>query len=282
MESIVILGAVTGCIYGLFAVGLVAPYRATKVINLAHGEIGMVGTFAYLALRNSNVPEIVCVIVGVAVGAALAALVQVLVIKPVLAIPIRGMVATLGVATLIITWASRRYGSGLITINPLISGRAVAFLSVRLSPSELLILGAVVCVLIFYGVYVRSRFGTRDRAVAEDWVAAAQLGINVNIVMVRAWAIGGAIAAIAGILIAPTVGYTVQFMTSLDVLGLVAALVTGLTRPIAAFVAGVLIGVLNAVIGDLTPAIGATYAVLGVGTIALLLIRPPWMRSATL
>jgi branched-chain amino acid transport system permease protein len=280
VESIVILGAVTGAIYGLFAVGLVAPYRATRVINLAHGEIGMVGAFAYLGLRNAGFPEIPCVVVGIAVGAGIAVLVQMLVIKPVLSTPLRGMVATLGVATLLVTWASRRYGAGLITFNPLVSGSGVVFLGVRLSPSEILILGAVAVVLVLYGIYVRTRFGLRDRAVAEDRAAAGQLGINVNFVMIRAWAIGGTIAAIAAILIAPTVGFTVLFMTSLDVLALVAAVVTGLTRPIAAFIAGVLIGILDAVISDLTPAIGATSAVLAAGTIILLLIRPPWIRSA--
>jgi branched-chain amino acid transport system permease protein len=241
----------------------------------------MVGAFAYLGLRNAGVPVIPSVVVGIAVGAGIAVLVQILVIKPVLATPLRGMVATLGVATLLVTWASRRYGAGLITFSPLVSGSGVSFLGVRLSPSEILILGAVAVVLVLYGVYVRTRFGLRDRAVAEDRAAAGQLGVNVNFVMIRAWAIGGAIAAVAAILIAPTVGFTVLFMTSLDVLALVAAVVTGLTRPIAAFIAGVLIGVLDAVISDLTPAIGATFAVLAAGTIILLLIRPPWIRSAS-
>src|SRR5256885_5644702 len=101
-----------GLVYGLLAVGLVVIYRGSRIINFAYGETGMIGAFVFSELWvDHHVPLLLAMVAGVALSAALGAVTEVALIRPLRGQPpLNAMVGTLAVAALILSYASRRYG----------------------------------------------------------------------------------------------------------------------------------------------------------------------------
>src|SRR4029453_4468011 len=102
-------------------------------------------------------------------------------------------------------------------------------------------------------LYTFTSFGLRLRATALDPMAAGLVGVNPNTTSVVTWALAGGLAGLSGILIAPTVAFSVFFMTSLLLRSVAAALVGGLTSIGGAFAAGIILGVAEGVIGYAFP-----------------------------
>jgi branched-chain amino acid transport system permease protein len=278
MFNAIVSGVITGSIYGLFAVGLILAYRATKVVNLAYGEIGLVGAFAFIAARSAGAPLVLAIAAGLATGAVLGGATEYLVVRPAARNPLRAMIGTFGVGALLTTWAGWHYGTSPIYVNPIVTGQGYKLGSAHVSDGQLFLLSGVAAITVAYLAYGRGPAALRDRAVANDAFAAAQSGINVNLTRVRAWALAGAVAAASGIMIAPLETFSVYLMTSLLFRGLVAALLVGFRNPSAAFGAGVLIGVTEGIVSyeSTTPAL--IEAVLAIAAIGILLLRPPWLE----
>ena len=113
MSTVIVNGAFTGLVYGLLAVGLVVVYRGTRIINFAYGETGMIGAFVFSQLWvDHHLALLVAVIAGVLTSAAVGAATEVVLVRPLRGQPpLTAMVGTLAVASLMLTFASRRVGT---------------------------------------------------------------------------------------------------------------------------------------------------------------------------
>lgn len=284
MTTVLVNGFFVGLVYGLLAVGLVVVYRGSRVINFAYGETGMIGTFAFSELWvTHHVPLLVAVAGATLLSAGIGAATEIVVIRPLRGQPpLMAMVGTLAVASLILAYASRRYGLNPHYLPTLVKGRGVHVAGLAVQPGQLLTL--VVAVLVLGGLsvlYRRGSFGLRLRATAIDPLAAGLVGVNTEVTSLATWALAGGLAALSGILVAPTVGFSVFFMTTLLLRSLAAALVGGLTSIGGAFAAGILLGVAEGVIGYVSPVTGIVEVVLAGFVIVLLLVRPSGLvRSA--
>ena len=277
MATVVVNGIFVGLIYALLGVGLVVIYRGARVINFAYGETGMLGAFVFADLwMIDGRPMALAVGAGLALATVIGALTEVLVARPLRREPaVVGMVGTFGVGSLILVFAGRRWGLNPRFMEPLVAGDGIRVAGVTIQPTQLLILGATATLLASLGVLYRfTSFGLRLRATAIDPDAAAQVGVNVDRTSMSTWALGGLLAGVSAILVAPLVGFSVFFMTGLLARGIAAALVGGLTSVWGAAVAGVLLGVGEGVIGYTTPVAGITEAAVAVFIIVLLLVRP--------
>lgn len=284
MLTVVVNGLFTGLVYGLLAVGLVVVYRGSRIINFAYGETGMVGAFAFFtAWVEWGWPLLLAVAAGVLVAAAVGGLTEALLVRPLRGQPpLTAMVGTLAVAAVLLSWASRRYGLYPKFLPPLLSGPSVRVLGVGVTRSQLAILVVVPLVLLGLGALYRySSFGLRLRATALDPFAAGIVGVDTNTTSLATWALAGGLAGLSGILIAPSVAFSVFFMTTLLLRSLAAALVGGLTSIGGAFVAGITLGVAEGVIGYVAPVTGIVEVLLAGFVIVLLLVRPGGLvRSA--
>jgi branched-subunit amino acid ABC-type transport system permease component len=288
VTAIVLNGLFVGLVYGLLALGLVVVYRGSRVINFAHGEIGMISAFVYTELRAgrhglADHGIVVPLLVAVALGAGLAALIELVVARPLRdAPPVRAMVATFGIGSLLILYSLDRWGVSARAATPLVAGDGIRVAGLTISPSQLLILGAAAGLCAVLGVLYRyTSFGLRMRVIALDPYAAGLVGINVNRTSTAIWALAGAIAALSGILLAPTVALTPFFMTVLIVPVLAAALVGGLTSVLGAFAAGIGLGVAQSVLAFKIPTAGITEITLAGFILVMLLFRPTGLaRSA--
>ncbi len=284
MLTVVIDGFFVGLIYALFGVGLVVIYRGSRVINFAFGETGMISAFVFADLwAGQRRPLLLCLLAALALAMTLGAATERIVARPLRNEPrLVTMVGTLAVQALLLVYATGHWGLNPRFVPPLIQGGGVRLADLTIQPEQLLILGVAGALLAGLGALYRfTSFGLRLRATAIDPAAAAQVGINTDHMATATWALGGLLAAIAAILIAPLVAFHVYFMTLLAVPGIAAALVGGLTSLWGAAMAGVLLGIAEGVIGYVTPVGGTVDLFVSAFIILMLLVRPTGLvRSA--
>jgi ABC-type branched-subunit amino acid transport system ATPase component/ABC-type branched-subunit amino acid transport system permease subunit len=246
-------GAVNGLVFGLLAMGIVLVYRSTRVINFAVGNMGMVGAglFALLAVQY-NVPYWIAALVGLGVGTLYGAVVELMVIRRLFTAPrVIVLVATIGVAQLSLAILGAYPEIDVDGARfPLAVGSVRHWAGVRISGPQLTILVVVPVVAVALGWFLtRTTAGKAVKASADNPDRARLSGINPKLVSTFVWAIAGALATLSLSLIAGTTGSA----NNLDTLGpstlvraLAAAVIAGMASFPLAFVAGVAIGVVQA------------------------------------
>jgi branched-chain amino acid transport system permease protein len=277
MDTVIVNGFFVGLIYGLLGVGLVLTYRGSRVINFAFGGTGMVGAFAFLDLWTSaHLTLLVALIVAVGIGAGIGGATELFVVRPLRRESrLTVMVATYAVASLLLVFAGRRWGTNPVYFPPLITGSGVTVAGLQILPQQLLILGCgCVMLSILWALYRFTPFGLRLRAIAIDPYAAGLVGVNVGLTSLGTWALAGAVASVTAILIAPLVSFSVFYIDDLLLRGLAAALIGGLTSIWGAFAAGVSIGIVEALIQFKSPVTGISDVIVAAFILTIVLIRP--------
>ncbi len=247
-----LLGLGLGGIYALAAQGIVLVYRGSGVLNFAHGAMAAVGAFAYVEADEAGWGTIPSVLAGVLLAAVVGALVHLLVMRPLRnASALTRLVATLGVLTVLqsalVGWPFD-FGDTQRFVPGFLPGGVVEFGSSEISVSQdrLWILGiATVLSLALWAVYRFTRFGIVTRAVAENDEVAASLGRSPDVVATVNWAAGAGLAGLAGILVVPIIGLSVNQILLLLVPALAAALVGNFTSFPLTLLGGVLIGIIE-------------------------------------
>jgi ABC-type branched-subunit amino acid transport system ATPase component/ABC-type branched-subunit amino acid transport system permease subunit len=246
-----LLGIGLGAIYALAAQGIVLVYRGSGVLNFAHGALVAVGAFAYVEADEAGWGTAPAVVAGVLGAALVGVLIHLLVMRPLRhASALTRVVATLGVLTVLqaalVGWPfhfgdSQRFVSGFLPDGAVELGSDIS-----VSQDRLWILGiAAVLSLVLWAVYRSTRFGIITRAVAENDEVAASLGRSPDLVATANWAAGGALAGLAGVLVVPIIGLSVNQILLLLVPALAAALVGNFRSFPLTLLGGLLIGVIE-------------------------------------
>jgi branched-subunit amino acid ABC-type transport system permease component len=248
-----VLGIVQGAVNALLGAGIVAVYRGTGVINFAHGAMAMVSTYVFVTLADHHAPSFLGIpsafVLAVLVGIALGVAVDVVVMRPLARqSQLVRIIATLGVLYMLQSLAIIAWGGatrGVPQLFPL-GGHSVG--PVDLSNNEIgILLVAVLLAVLLTLFYHRTRFGTAIRAVANSRDAATLSGIRVKWVTAASWALGGATGAVAGILVAPSLGLNSYILTLLVIQAFAAALTGRLENLALALAGGLGLGVVTAV-----------------------------------
>ena len=277
MIGVLTAGLFMGILYGMLTTSIVVVYRGSRVLNFAFAPIGMIGAFAFSEAWTTNgLPLGVALVIGVGTSALLGLAVERFVIRPLRgSTELASMLSTAAVGSVLLVFATRRWGSTPRAAPPLIDGPGVHFGSIFVQRQQLLLAGVTVVVLVLLTVLNSATpFGLRMRAVALDPYGAGLSGVNVSATSAVIWLLGGALAGLAGILVAPLVAFSVVFMSGLALRAIAAALIGGLGNVALAFVAAVGLGLAEAFIGYKSPVTGVVEATLAVLVIAVVLIRP--------
>jgi ABC-type branched-subunit amino acid transport system ATPase component/ABC-type branched-subunit amino acid transport system permease subunit len=254
-RQLVFDGVVSGLVFGLLALGIVLVYRATRVINFAVGNMGLVGAglFVLLAVQY-GVPYWLAAMVALAVGALYGAVVELVVVRRLFAAPrVILLVATIGIAQL-----SLAVVSAYPTVDvrgarfPLAVGSEHRVLDVRVTGAQLMIVVVVPLVALALGwVLTRTVLGRTVAASADNGDLARLSGINPKVVSTFVWATAGLLATLSLALVAGPAG-SVQGLDKLGpstmVRALAAAVIAGMVSFPRALLAGVAIGVVQAVV----------------------------------
>ena len=254
-RQLVLDGFVSGLVIGLLALGIVLVYRATRVINFAVGNMGLIGAgLLVLMTVQYDVPYWIAVPAALAVGTLYGALVQVTVIRRLFDAPrVIVLVATIGIAQLslaIVTAYPDIDVPGARFPQPIGSDHELA--SMRITGAQLAIMIVVPLVAILLAWFLtHTTLGKTVKASAENIDLARLNGINPKMVSMFVWAAAGALATLSLSLMAGLTGSASDLATlgpSTLVRALAAAVIGGMVSFPRAFMAGIAIGVVEAVV----------------------------------
>ncbi|HVW42533.1 MAG TPA: branched-chain amino acid ABC transporter permease/ATP-binding protein [Amycolatopsis sp.] len=244
-----VIGLASGALYVLISLGMVIIHRVSRIVNYAQGAIGMVGTYVFWDLnQRHHVNYAVAVIAGLLVCALIGVLTHVLVMRPLrTAAPVTRMIATLGILTVLEQAAARYYPANTITVPSQLPTSTLRILGATVGWNQIIIIGiALVVAAGLTLLYRGTQFGRLTAATSENQRALAALGKSADRIAAANWAIGGALAGAAGILLAPITGLDVTQFTLLVLPALAAAVVGRLSSFGLTVVGGLVIGIAQA------------------------------------
>lgn len=270
-------GLSIGSIYALVAIGFVLIYKSTSILNLAQGELLMVGAYICLSLTldlklsflaSFALTMVFSVILGLAI--------ERLVLRPLIGEPVISVImATLGLTYIlrglvIMVWGNDIRQFNIFPLEPL------DLWGVKLAPLYLWSMGISLTLLILFALFFKySRTGIFMRAVADHQTAAQSMGISVKKVFAISWCIAAVVSSIGGILVGNIGGVGVQ-LSQFGLKVLPAVILGGLDSIPGAIIGGLVVGVLEFLsAGYLDPYIPALNEVFPfIVMVVILMIRP--------
>lgn len=246
--SYLISGISLGSVYAIIALGYTMVYGIAKMLNFAHGDVIMVGGYvSLLAMSALGLPWWVGVLLAMAACTVLGVIIEGLAYKPLRAAPsLAVLITAIGVSYFLQNAAQLLWGASPKSYTPIVGG-SVSLGGLTISGISLLTIA--MCVVIMVGLTLftsKSKMGKAMRACSEDKGAAQLMGINVNRTISLTFAIGSALAAIAGVLLC-------SFNTSLmpttgsmpGIKAFTAAVFGGIGSIPGAFLGGMLLGIIE-------------------------------------
>ena len=252
-----ILGIATGSLYVPFALGIIVIRRGSGVVNFAQGALGMFGTYIFWEL-SGHVPYGVAFAGGVASTALLGLVIHYCAMRPLRASSeLTRVIATLAVLTILQEVATFIFPPEALTLPSQLPITPVNIFGASIGANYLYILAITVTLTILLSVVYRfTQFGRATVASAENRRAIAALGFSPDVLGAGNWMIGGALASIAGILLAPITGLTVTEYTLLIVPALAVAVFGGLSSFPLTLVGGFVVGFVQSELGRYVSAEG--------------------------
>jgi len=266
--SLALIGA-----FSLFAVGIVLIYQASKLPNLAHGAIGTLPAYVGYSLSQHGVPVPAILVIAALVGALLGVIVERVFVRTLrrqgATAQTVGTVAAFGLITTIV---GKVWGTGALRAPSVFPRGGIRVSHSILTWGQLGIFGvAVVAAAALFLLFRFTRLGLAMRAAADNRRAASLMGIDPDRTTRIAWAIGGGLAGVTGVMLAAVTNLS-PYTLSLQMLpAFVAALLGGLDRMAGALLGSIVVGAAlgmvpafgtTPVVGGFASQIGASQAVL--------------------
>ncbi len=244
-------GISLGSVYAIIALGYTMVYGIAKMLNFAHGDVIMIGSYVvFVTVSTMGLPPMAGVLLAVAVCTLLGMTIERIAYKPLRgASPLAVLITAIGVSYLLQNVALLIFGADTKSFTSVVTLPAI-----KLAGGEMTITGETVvtilsCVIIMIGLTAfinKSKAGQAMLAVSEDRGAATLMGINVNGTIALTFAIGSALAAIAGVLLCSTYPSLTPYTGSMPgIKAFVAAVFGGIGSIPGAFIGGILLGVIE-------------------------------------
>jgi branched-chain amino acid transport system permease protein len=244
-------GISIGAVYAIIALGYTMVYGIAKMLNFAHGDVIMVGAYiSFSATSYLGLPAVISLLIAMAVCTVLGVIVEGLAYKP-----LRGtsslavLITAIGVSYLLQNAAQLIWGATPKNFTSIVTFKPLSLFGGQLTITGEVLVTVVACVLIMVALHLftgKTKTGKAMRAVSEDRDAAQLMGINVNRTISTTFAIGSALAAVAGVLLCSTVP-TLQPTTGAmpGIRAFTAAVFGGIGSIPGAMLGGILLGVIE-------------------------------------
>lgn len=275
-------GISLGSVYAIIALGYTMVYGIAKMLNFAHGDVIMIGAFTvFITVSSSSLglPPLVGILIAVAVCTVLGVVIEYVAYRPLrkAASPLAVLITAIGVSYLLQNVALLLFGA-----NPKSFNSVVTLPPIKLADGNLTITGEVIvtiaaCIVIMVGLTLfikKTKAGQAMLAVSEDKGAAQLMGVNVNGTIALTFAIGSALAAIAGVLLCsayPTLSPYTGAMPGIK--AFVAAVFGGIGSIPGAMIGGILLGVIE-ILGKAYISSQMADAIVFAVLILVLLVKP--------
>ena len=249
--SYLINGISLGSIYAIIALGYTMVYGIARMLNFAHGDIIMVGGFAIFTIVSTmGLPPLLGILVAVAVCTVLGVTIERVAYRPLRgASSLAVLITAIGVSYLLQNVALLIFGSNARQFTSVVTLPNLKLADGALTISSVTIVTIVSCILIMIGLTSfinKTKVGQAMLAVSEDNGAATLMGIDVNLTIAITFAIGSALAAVAGALLCSTYPSLTPYTGSMPgIKAFVAAVFGGIGSIPGALIGGVLLGVIE-------------------------------------
>ena len=204
MLEILLYGAVTSAIYAMLAVGFTLVFGVARMLNLAHGSFYALGAyFAYLYVARFALPLWLAAVLAVATVAVFGVAVERVLVRPLRRSALAVLMITLAVSLLVEQLLFLTFGSEYRNVPSFVREKIVVG-GVDISGQRLLALGAGIVLLTALWLFIQhTRLGAAILAISQDAEAAQYMGIHANRVFTTVMGLSAALAAAAGVLVAP-------------------------------------------------------------------------------
>ncbi len=204
--SYLISGISLGSVYAIIALGYTMVYGIAKMLNFAHGDVIMVGAYmAYVTFTSLGLPPIVAIAVATVGCTVLGVLVEAIAYKPLRgASSLSVLITAIGVSYFLQNAALHVFGADSKTFTSLVNIPSISLMDGELIISGVTIASIVTCIIVMIALTLfinKTKTGQAMLAVSEDTGAATLMGISVNRTITVTFAIGSALAGIAGVLL---------------------------------------------------------------------------------
>lgn len=252
--SNLIIGLSLGSIYAIIALGYTMVYGIAKMLNFAHGDVIMVGAYmCFFAVNSYGLHPVLGLLLAVVVCTVLGIIIERLAYKPLRQAPsLAVLITAIGVSWFLQNGAQLLWGAAtksfpaFFTIN---GSNSLSLFGGQLNIPYVAIVAVLACVVIIAALTFftgKTKLGKAMRACSEDKGAAQLMGINVNATISMTFAIGSALAAVAGVLMCsayPALGPTTGSLPGIK--AFTAAVFGGIGSIPGAFLGGILLGIIE-------------------------------------
>ncbi len=244
-------GISIGAVYAIIALGYTMVYGIAKMLNFAHGDVIMVGAYISFCVTNYlGLPAVLSIVAAMAVCTVLGITIEKLAYKPLRGTPsLAVLITAIGVSYFLQNAAQLIWGSAPKNFTSIVTFKPFTFAGGALVITGEVIVTILVSTLIMVGLTLftsRTRLGKAMRAVSEDRDAAQLMGINVNQTISMTFAIGSALAAVAGVLLCSTVPTLMPTTGSMPgIRAFTAAVIGGIGSIPGAMLGGIVLGIIE-------------------------------------
>ena len=247
--QLIVSGLANGCVYGLIALGFVLIYKATEQVNFAQGDMMMLGAFVALGLGNDaylGIPFWLACVGAVLAMAAIGWSIERTVLRRLLGQPqIAVMILTIALGFLLRFVAGAVWGHDPLTFENPVAGTNIRLGALVVGLDEVTVIAVTVLLTVaLFAFFGRTRLGIAMQASSQNQLAAYYMGIPVKRIHGLTWALAGATAAVAGILLAskgsidPSTGF-------LGIKAFAAAVIGGFGSLPGALAGGLIVGLIE-------------------------------------
>lgn len=244
-------GISIGSVYAIIALGYTMVYGIAKMLNFAHGDVIMVGAYISFCVTNYlGLPSFVSVLAAVVVCTVLGIVIEGLAYKPLRGTPsLAVLITAIGVSYFLQNAAQLIWSSSPKNFTSVVTMDPIVLVEGKLVITGEVLLTVAACIVVMVGLTLftsKTRTGKAMRAVSEDRDAAQLMGINVNRTISTTFAIGSALAAIAGVLLCSTVPTLMPTTGSMPgIRAFTAAVFGGIGSIPGAMLGGILLGIIE-------------------------------------
>ena len=278
--SYLINGVSLGSVYAIIALGYTMVYGIAKMLNFAHGDVIMIGAYmALVGMTQAGLSPVLGVLLAVVVCTVLGVLIERVAYKPLrnASSSLAVLITAIGVSYLLQNVALLIFGANAQSFQSVIKWKGLSFAGGKLSISGETIVTIAACVIIMAVLITfvqKTKPGQAMRAVSEDKGAAQLMGINVNGTIALTFAIGSALAAIAGVLLCSAYPSLTPYTGAMPgIKAFVAAVFGGIGSIPGAFIGGILLGIIE-ILGKAYISSQLADAIVFAVLIIVLLVKP--------
>jgi branched-chain amino acid transport system permease protein len=244
-------GLSVGSVYAVIGIGFVVIYKATKILNFAHGEILMIAAyFCLILIENFHIPFLIAFLLTLVFCAVIGLMIERFIFRPMIGEPVFAVVMiTLGLSIILRPLTGMIFGFGNVMFPSPFPQKPIVFSNVVVSYAHLwtFIISCAV-MAIFFLFFKYSKVGIAMRAAADRQMVAFLMGINVKKIFSLSWAIAAATAGIAGILLANVMVMNLN-LSFVAIKVFPAIILGGLDSIVGALIGGLIIGVFETLVG---------------------------------